>query len=147
LTLARYAQWEGTNYGNWLATASRDPYLDLVPPALTAGLSRRFGRWWTCNWRELAAFVLSRYVVQQHQSMSYEKTAKGDRCLLQVDDGKITTRPNEAFEKIGMGNPRFRSAVRILTDLDLLAEAVGTTTVTKDGQRLLKEELVKENRE
>ena len=147
LTLARYAQWEGTNYGNWLATASSDPYLDLVPPALTAGLSRRFGRWWTCKWRELAEFVLSRYVVQQHQSMSYEKTAKGDRCLLQVDDGKITTQPNEVFEKIGMGNPRFRSAVRILTDLGLLAEAEGTTTVTKDGKRLLEEELAKESRE
>jgi hypothetical protein len=48
--------------------------------------------------------VLGRYVVQQHQSMSYEKTAKGDRCLLQLDNGKITTRPNEVFEKIGMGN-------------------------------------------
>lgn len=146
LTLARYAQWEGTNYGNWLATASTDPYLDLVPPALTTGLNRRFGRWWTCKWKELAEFVLGRYVVQQHQSMSYEKTAKGDRCLLQVDDGKITTRPNEVFEKIGMGNPRFRSAVRILTDLGLLAEDDDMTTVTTDGKWLLDEELAKENR-
>jgi hypothetical protein len=147
LTLARYIQWEGTNYGNWLATASSDPFLDLVPPALTTGLSRRFGRWWTCKWKDLAEFVLGRYVVQQHQSMSYEKTAKGDRCLLQVDDGKVTTRPNEVFEKIGMGNPRFRSAVRILTDLGLLAEADGLTTVTKDGKKLLDEELAKESRE
>ena len=146
LTLARYVQWEGTNYGNWLATASSDPYLDLVPPALTTGLHRRFGRWWTCKWKELAEFILGRYVVQQHQSMSYEKTVKGDRCLLQVDDGKITTRPNEVFEKIGMGNPRFRSAVRILIDLGLLAEDDGMTTVTKDGKNLLDEELAKEGR-
>lgn len=143
LTLARYVQWEGTNYGNWLARASTDPYLDLVPPVLTRGLKRRFGRWWTCKWSELAEFVLGRYVVQQHQSMSYEKTAKGDRCLLQVDDEKITTRPNEAYEKIGMGNPRFRSAVRILTDLGLLAEDDGITLVTKDGKKLLDEELAK----
>lgn len=146
LTLARYVQWEGTNFGNWLATASSDPYLDLVPPALTTGLNRRFGRWWTCKWKELAEFVLGRYVVQQHQSMSYEKTAKGDRCLLQVDDGKITTRPNEVFEKIGMGNPRFRSAVRILTDLGLLADVDSMITVTKDGKKLLEEELAKEGR-
>ena len=146
LTLARYVQWEGTNFGNWLATASTDPYLDLVPPALTHGLNRRFGRWWTCKWKELTEFVLGRYVVQQHQSMSYEKTAKGDRCLLQVDDGKITTRPHEVFEKIGMGNPRFRSAVRILTDLGLLAEEDGMTALTKDGKKLLDEELAKEGR-
>jgi hypothetical protein len=146
LTLARYVRWEGTNYGNWLSTASTDPYLDLVPPTLTNGLSRRFSRWWMCKWTELAEFVLGRYVVQQHQSMSYEKTAKGDRCLLQVDDGKVTTRPNEVFEKIGMGNPRFRSAVRILIDLGLLAEVDGMTTVTKDGKKLLDEELAKEGR-
>ena len=147
LTLTRYAQWEKTDYGHWLANASRDPYLDLVPPVLSTGLTRRFGPWWKCQWRELAELVLSRYVAQQHQSMSYEKTARGERCLLQVDGSRITTRANEVYEKIGMGNPRFRSAVRILTDLGLLAESDGLTVVTKDGLRLLKEELAKESRE
>lgn len=148
LTLARYTQWEGTKYGNWLAGASNDPYLDLVPPVLTTGLTRRFGQWCKCPWSILAEFVLSRYVVQQHQSMSFEKTAIGDRCLLQVDGSKISTRPNEVYEKIGMGNPRFDRAVRILKDLGLLAD-IGNEVivVTKDGLRLLKEELVKENRE
>jgi hypothetical protein len=40
-----------------------------------------------------------------------------------------------------MGNPRFRSAVRILIDLGLLAEDEGMLTVTKDGKKLLEEEL------
>ena len=147
LTLARYVQWEGTKYGNWLATASKDPYLDLVPPVITTGLTRRFGQWWKWQWKFLAEFVLSRYVVQQHQSMSYEKTALGDRCLLQVDGSKITTRPNEVYEKIGMGNPRFNSAVRILKDLGLLADTEeGSTMVTEDGISLLKKEMAKENR-
>jgi hypothetical protein len=148
LTLARYSRWESTNYGNWLASASSDPYLDLVPPVLAMGLSRKFGHWWARQWKELAEFVLARYVVQQHQSMSYEKTAKGDRCLLEVDGDKITTRPNEVYEKIGMGNPRFRSAVRILKDLGLLLDVDdGITIVTKDGKRLLDEELAKGSRE
>jgi len=147
LTLVRYVHWEGTKYGNWLATASKDPYLDLVPPVITTGLVRHFGQWWKCQWKVLAEFVLSRYVVQQHQSMSYEKTALGDRCLLQVDGGKITTRPNEVYEKIGMGNPRFNSAVRILKDLGLLADTEeGSTMVTEDGISLLKKEMAKENR-
>lgn len=148
LTLARYIRWEGTKYGNWIATASSDPYLDLVPPVMMTGLTRRFGQWWKCQWKVLAEFVLSRYVVQQHQSMSYEKTTMGERCLLQVDGSKITTRPNEVYEKIGMGNPRFRSAVRILKDLGLLADTGnGMTIVTEDGLQLLAEELVKESRE
>ena len=71
----------------------------------------------------------------------------GDRCLLQVDGSKITTRPNEVYEKIGMGNPRFGSAVRILKDLGLLADSDdGMTMVTKDGISLLEKEIVKENR-
>lgn len=146
LTLARYTQWEGTLYGNWLATASNDPYLDLVPPVLIAGLTRRFGPWWNCQWKVLAEFVLSRYIVQQHQSMSYEKTTMGERCLLQVDGSQITTRPNEVYEKIGMGNARFSSAVRILKDLGLLAVIENEVTiVTEDGMQLLTGELARES--
>lgn len=138
ITLSRFAQWEGTPYGNWLASVSTDPYVDIVPPALNGGLSRRFGAWWKSSWVELAEFVLSKYVVQQHQTMSYEKTAKGDRCLLQVDGDRITTRPNEVYEQIGMGNARFHSAVRILKDLGLLSDnADGITSPTEDGAQLL----------
>jgi hypothetical protein len=142
ITLARYTQWEGTDYGNWLASASSDPYVDIVPPAMVAGLSRRFGAWWDCHWTPLSEFVLSRYVVQQHQSMSFEKTAKGDRCLLQIDGNKITTQPNEVYEKIGMGNGRFSSAVRILKDLGVLLDTDdGITMLTKDGTQILRNEL------
>lgn len=142
-TLARFTRWEGTAIGNWIASASNDPYLDLLPPVLTKGLNRRFGQWWNCTWRELAEFVLSRYVLQQHQSMSYEKTKLGDRCLLQVDGRKIIS--NATYDKIGMGNPRFRSAVQILKDLGLLIKQKdGVTVLTKEGKALLQEELAKE---
>lgn len=143
-TLGRYRHWEGTDYGNWLATASSDPYLDLVPPVLTAGLARRFGIWWQRPWTEVADFVMWRYVVQQHQSMSYEKTAKGERCLLHVDGSRLSTRQNEVYEKIGMGNGRVTSAVQILIDLGLLVERTDRVTVlTKDGAKLLREELAR----
>jgi hypothetical protein len=143
-TLARYSQWEGTDYGNWLASASSDPYVDLVPPVLTAGLSRRFGSWWGCPWTDVAEFVISRYVVQQHQSMSYEKTAKGDRCLLQFEGSRISTEQNEVYEKIGMGNGRFRSAAQVLVDLGLLTERPDRVkVVTNDGAKLLRDELAR----
>ncbi len=140
LSLARYAGWAATDYGNWLARAANDPYLDLIPPVVSQGLERRFGDWWTCPWTVLADYVLSRYVVQQHQSMSYEKTATGERCLLQVDGQKIIS--DVSYEKIGIGNPRLGSAIQVLTDLALLeADEDGLTHLTDDGQAMLHAEL------
>lgn len=140
LSLARYARWAATDYGNWLAGTTNDPYLDLIPPVLSHGLEQHFGDWWTHSWADLAAYVLSRYVVQQHQSMSYEKTAAGDRCLLQVDGQKIIS--ESSYEKIGIGNPRLGSAIQILKDLALLVEDQdGLTHLTDDGQTMLEAEL------
>ncbi|MBI2997275.1 MAG: hypothetical protein HYY46_02270 [Deltaproteobacteria bacterium] len=147
-TLARYTHWETTKYGNWLAGVAdpqygHDPYLDLVPPILMTGLSRRFGKWWNCTWKELAGFVLSRYVVQQHQSMSYEKSWAGDRCLLQVDGHKVFS--TGGFDKIGMGNPRLSSATQILIDIGLLDDdEKGVIRLTTEGKHFLKRELAKE---
>jgi hypothetical protein len=138
VTLARYTQWEETKYGQWLANAARDPYLDLLPPVLTMGLHRHFGKWWDCHWSDLTEYVLTRYVVQQHQSLSYEKTVAGDRCLLQVDGQRVIS--NAAYDTIGVGNPRFRSALQVLKDLSLLEDSANDITeVTKDGRQVLKE--------
>lgn len=144
VTLARYSQWEASNYGKWLASAANDPYLDLVPPLVTTGLSRRFGDWWNSRFMELTGFVLSRYVVQQHQSMSYEKTWTGDRCLIQVEGSKIIS--TGGFDKIGMGNPRLRSSIQILTDLGLIEQdEEGVSRLTSEGRTFLKREMAKES--
>jgi hypothetical protein len=142
-TLARYAQWETTDYGKWLANVANDPYLDLVPPLVTTGLARRFGSWWNTPYKDLAGFVLSRYVVQQHQAMSYEKTWTGERCLLQVDGPKIVS--TGGFDKIGMGNPRFRSSVQILTDLGLIEDDENKVLrLTAEGDAFLRRQMAKE---
>src|SRR5262249_3169022 len=133
VTLARYTQWESTKYGRWLANAASDPYLDLVPPVLTLGLSRQFGNWWKCTCKDLAAFMLSRNVVRQHQSMSYEKSLTGDRCLLQRDDAKIFS--TGEYDDIGLGNPRLGSAIQILKDLALMEDKEdGVTHLTQEGK-------------
>lgn len=142
-TLTRYSRWEPTNYGKWLASAANDPYLDLIPPVIASGLVRRFGQWWNCKWSDLTEFVLSRYVVRQHQSMSYGKSWAGDRCLLQMDGRKVFS--TGGYEKIGMGNPRLRNAIQILIDLGLMEKAEdGVTHLTKDGKKFLQQELRKE---
>lgn len=143
VTLARYSQWETTNYGKWLATAATDSYLDLVPPLVNMGLTRRFGDWWNTNFKELTSFVLSRYVVQQHQAMSYEKTWTGERCLLQVDGPRIVS--TGGFDKIGMGNPRLGSSIQILMDLGLIeVDDDGVSRLTSEGETFLNREMAKE---
>lgn len=142
-TLARYTQWEATNYGKWLANTVNDPFLDLAPPLLTTGLSRQFSNWWNCSWKELAGFVLSRYIIQQHQSMSYEKSWTGDRCLLQVDGQKVFSLGG--FEQIGIGNPRLGSAIQILRDLGLIEDDEDRVIhLTTEGKHFLERELAKE---
>jgi hypothetical protein len=143
VTLARFARWEPANYGKWLAGAASDPYLDLVPPVVGAGLSRRFGGWWARPWRDLAEFVLSRYVVRQHQAMSYAKNSSGDRCLLQTDGAKVFA--TGRYDAIGLGNPRLRSALQILKDLGLTEDGDdGVTRLTNEGRGFLTQELTKE---
>jgi len=112
----------------------------LIPPVVLNGVSRRFDDWWNSPYSEIAKVVVSRFVVQQHQSMSYEKSAAGNRCLLQVDGADVHA--SGTYDSIGMGNPRLRSAIRILKDLAFLSENEdGTTTVTNDGLSILEADL------
>lgn len=135
-TLARYSQWNETRYGSWLAQAAENSFLDLLPPIVSAGFSRQFGNWWTIPWSDFARLALSRYVVRQHQSLSYEKSHSSDRCLLLSDGERVVA--SGTYDRVGMGNPRFRSAVQVLTDLDLLEELDGADVLRPDGKKLLK---------
>jgi hypothetical protein len=142
LSLGRYHQWESTEYGNWLTSDAvvKDQYLDLLPSTASLGLERHLGDWWNQPWTRLVEYLLSRFVVQQHQSMSYERTASGDRCLLQVDGQRIVS--DSSYERIGLGNPRFASAMQVLVDLALIeADENDVSLVTKEGLQLLKSEL------
>lgn len=144
-TLSRFKKYDETNYGLWLASAAEDPYLDLIPPTVAMGLERRFGNWWEASWSEIAAFVISRFVVRQHITMSYEKSALGERCLLQDDGDKV--RVSGEFEKVGMGNVRFRSARQILEDVAMIEGDSGDVhQLTPEGAAMLKSCLAEEAR-
>lgn len=147
VTLGRYWQWEKTKYGNWLYAIAENPRLDLTPPIITYGLTRHFGDWWNRPWRELTPFILSRYVVHQHQRMADMRTDSGERCLLQSNGSRLTA--SDRYDKIGISNPRFRSAVQILIDLGLLdrsnpEDGKKEVTLTAEGKRFLKAELAEE---
>jgi hypothetical protein len=98
VTLGRFERWRTGNLGDWLASAASDPYIDLVPPILSEGLLRRFGNWWGASWSDLARFILSRYMIQQHRTMAYEKTVAGERCIIETDG--VTAWATGDFEEI-----------------------------------------------
>lgn len=142
--LARYQRWKDSRFGDWLATAAKDPYLDLVPPLVSNIVEQRTGSWWTTPVRELAPYLLHRFVIQQHQSMSFEKSASGARCLIQMD-GDVLFSTGGQYESIGISNARFASAAQVLTDLGLLKKTDNKSfVITEDGRRLLANELKSE---
>ena len=143
VTLARFERWRGTKVGNWLTRAAKNPNLDLIPPVLVGGLNQRLGNWYTSPLKNLIRIVLSRFVIEQHRSVSFEKSPWGDRCIIDVDGQVIRTVKN--YDEIGMGNPRLRSAIQILKDLNLLSDTEkGKNVLTRDGRRFLKQELSQE---
>jgi len=107
---------------------------------LLMGLNQKFGDWWNSSWSDLGKHILTRYVVRQHLTMSYEKSVAGDRCLLEEDGSRLFA--TGAFDTVGMGNVRFFSARQVLIDLGLVArDEEGVSTLTDEGVRFLKAEL------
>jgi hypothetical protein len=141
--MGRFERWRGTRVGNWLTRATKNPNLDLTPPVLVAGLNQRLSNWYDSPLKNLSRIVLSRYVIEQHRSVSFEKSPWGDRCIIDVDGQVIRTA--KSYDEIGMGNPRLRSAIQILKDLNLLSDTeTGKNVLTRDGRRFLKQELSEE---
>jgi hypothetical protein len=141
VVVGRYAQWSDTDYGKWLANCVDDPYLDTCPPVVLNELERHFSDWWTTPWRKLALFVISRFVIRQHEALAYERSRAGAKALLEVDGDRVRVQGN--YDEIGVSNPRFNNAVLILKDLALLEDKkdLELTVLTKEGRAYLATEL------
>jgi hypothetical protein len=147
VSLARFQRWRDTRYGRWLANASKGNALNLVPPLVLRKLEKHFENLWLTPFRVIGEYVLREFVVQQHQTMATMKTKRDDRCLLQQDDTSARLIAQEAFNKIGMGNPRLGSAIQILTDLGFMSEGDDDTlSLTTDGRKWMRTEMAKEIR-
>jgi hypothetical protein len=145
VTLGRFQRWRHSRYGRWLAKTVRDRRLDLVPPLVLVDLEKHDSDWWKAPLRSVAIYVLSRFVVDQHQGIAYVKSKVGDGCLLQRDDNSSRLVADAAFEKIGLGNPRLGSALQILNDLGFIVEDDdGVPHLTPEGDRWLDAEIGKE---
>jgi hypothetical protein len=146
VNLMRFARWRETEFGHWLSRAVDDPYADVAPPVVLGSLNRTFSDWWNEPWRELAPFIVRRYVVQLHETVALEKRWDSSRAVFHSDRGRLVWR-GLSYDAIKVGNPRFGNAVRILKDLTLLTAPTDETEggeLIAEGRAWLERELAPE---
>jgi hypothetical protein len=143
MTVSRYIKWDKVAYGNWLAGATHDPYRDITVPVVLRELRESLGDFLDSKLREIAVVVIGRFVVKQHEVLSYEKVWDGTRALFHSEQGMIRGR-GMTYDTISVENSRFNSAVQILADLALLEHDDNDwllTRLTAEGAKFLKGEL------
>jgi hypothetical protein len=89
--------------------------------------------------------VIGRFVVKQHEVLSYEKVWDGTRALFHSESGVIRWR-GLSYDEIVVENSRFYSAVQILVDLALVEHDDNDRWLAKltvEGRKFLKGELVR----
>ncbi|MEO1008523.1 MAG: hypothetical protein AAFX79_08145 [Planctomycetota bacterium] len=91
----------------WCARNVRDPYLDLALPLLSNWLSQWDRVWWNRTWDDLAAVVLDRFVIRQHELLGYDKGSGSDSMILHSNDGVLTA--TGEYGRVTIGNPGKKS--------------------------------------
>jgi hypothetical protein len=119
-TLLRYPAVVAAPFHNWYERHVKDPYTDIALPGVLDMLHGEFGSSWIDRSnREILDRVIWRFVVRQHQTMSYERGFGGNAPLFHVD-GVTVIGTNTDYTDPRALNVRLRSALQILTDLGLI---------------------------
>jgi hypothetical protein len=144
--LVRYDQSVPVAYKNWCAQQVSNPAADIAIPEVAKFLSEEIGE----NWidepnHKIIHRVVWRFVVRQHQTMSYERGFGGSAPLFHVD-GSTIIGTEMGFDDPAALNPRLRSALQILSDLGLIEDGDGIGwRLTPEGGTWLTNELKHEN--
>ena len=102
----RFIRWETTGHGSWLAQAVGDTYKDVTVPVVLRELRERFPDYWNTSWREIALFVMRRFVIRQHEVLAYDKNWDGSRAFFHTENDLIRWRQLN-YDQIGVGNALF----------------------------------------
>lgn len=143
VAVTRFVGCEKSPHAKWLAAEAEDPYKDVTVPVVLRELRQQFGNYLDASWREIALFVIRRFVVRQHEVLAYMKSWDGSRAFFHTEQDHIRWRQLN-YDKIGVNNSRFPSALQILQDLGLVVHDEGDKRLlrlTADGKARLKHEL------
>jgi len=116
-TLLRYRTRVGERYQNWYLQQVKNQYSDISVPGVERTLISQFGpQWLERSNFELVEAISSRFIVRQHQMMSYERS--GSPPLFSLDGSTLIPR-EKTYTNHTTPNRRLFSALQILCDLAL----------------------------
>lgn len=136
--LLRYDLAVADAHKGWNAKKVVHPFSDVAIPTVAHALVTELGKdWWHMTNREVIARLLNRFVIRQHETMSYERGFGGSPPLFRID-GTMIVGMDTVRDEVDPGNPRFPSAMQILKDLRLIADVPEEgETLTPDGKAML----------
>src|SRR5258708_31773991 len=116
----RYGQRVSAAHNNWYAQQVYYSTADIALPEIVKFLVGEFGEdWLDRSNEEILRRVVWRFVIRQHQTMSYERGFGGSAPLFHVDGSTIIGAGTDFTDPQAL-NPRFVSARQILSDLGLI---------------------------
>ena len=129
---------------NWYRQQIYDSYADLSLTVVADFLIGEFGNDWIDRPnRDVLRRIIWRFVIRQHQTMSYERGFGGTGPLFQVD-GTTVIGTSTDYDDPQLINPRFSTTLQILDDLGLIEDdgEIGYQ-LTEDGASWLQEQLAR----
>lgn len=140
-TIFRYKALTTPQFNNWYAQQVHNDYADVALPGLVRFLDAEFGdRWIERSNAEILDCIIWRFVIRQHQTMSYERGFGGVAPLFHVDGTRIVATETDYTDPRAK-NPRFWRALQILADLNLIIWDDEGYALTHEGETWLASEL------
>lgn len=116
----RYDHRVSPAHKNWYAQQVYNPAADIALPEIVKFFVGEFGEDWLDRTNEeLLSRIVERFVIRQHQTMSYERGFGGSAPLFHVD-GRTIIGTGTDFADPRALNARLGSALQILSDLGLI---------------------------
>jgi len=145
LVVVRYQRQIRPSFNNWYEQQVYNDLADISLPGVVRFLHQEFGEdWFDHPNGEILSRILSRFVIRQHERMSYERGFGGSAPLFHVDGTTVIGTGTDYTDPRAL-NARLGSALQILSDLGLViyGEEDGYRR-TPEGDAWLKSELKRE---
>ncbi len=136
----RYSTEVDARYDDWYRNHVGDPSSDLSLPGFRDWLGAGDKFWLDRTNRELIEGTWWKYLVIQHQKMSYDRGFGGNSALFNLD-GTTVIGTGLDYVNPRPVNARLPSAFQVLVDLGLLEDQESTWKLTDDGRQWLSSQL------
>lgn len=136
----RYSNDVDARYDDWYRNHVADPSSDLCLPEFRDWLDTGDGSWLDRSNRAILESTWWKYLLIQHQKMSYDRGFGGSSALFNLD-GTTVIGTGLDYMNPRPVNARLPSAFQVLVDLGLLEVYESTWKLTEDGRQWLSSQI------